>query len=474
MYFVVGSLQQWFGDLPLAVAFATLCHELTVFCVFWIVISCLDDLAVDLIYLWFRLGGELNLQRQTAEQTDRELEGIAAIFVPAWREEIVIGETIRQMLRVWGHRNFRLYVGTYCNDPATIETVMIAGGGDPRLRIVIAERPGPTTKGDCLNRLYQAMEEDERRSGRPVRMVVLHDAEDMVHPAALSVLDQAIGNAAFVQLPVRPEPQAGGRWIGGHYLDEFAEAHAKGLVVRDLLGGGIPAAGVGCAFARDLLAEFVSFYARAGRQGPFPADCLTEDYLLGLLATRFGRSSRFLRVRDREGNLVATRCCFPVSAQAAVRQKARWVHGIAFQGWERIGWGTCWVENWMLARDRFGPFAALVIAGSYALVLLTSVGANITGVALPVGAPPLPQPLVWICGGAMIWRSVSRMAFTAREYGMAEGGLALLRIPVGNVVAIMAARRALCRYVATLRGEDVSWEKTSHTAHPAMAGQSRP
>ena len=43
----------------------------------------------------------------------------------------------------------------------------------------------------------------------------------------------------------------------------------------------------------------------------------------------------------------------------------------------------------------------------------------------------------------------------------------LLRIPVANIIAIMAGRRALFAYVRTLRGADVSWDKTTHRSHPA-------
>jgi adsorption protein B len=37
----------------------------------------------------------------------------------------------------------RIYVGCYCNDGATVGAVMAAAGGDPRLRVVITDRPGP-------------------------------------------------------------------------------------------------------------------------------------------------------------------------------------------------------------------------------------------------------------------------------------------------------------------------------------------
>ena len=38
------------------------------------------------------------------------------------------------------------------------------------------------------------------------RMIVVHDAEDMVDPAALNLLDSHIGRADLVQLPVLPHP----------------------------------------------------------------------------------------------------------------------------------------------------------------------------------------------------------------------------------------------------------------------------
>ncbi|MFX7768468.1 glycosyltransferase family 2 protein, partial [Acinetobacter baumannii] len=80
------------------------------------------------------------------------------------------------------------------------------------------------------NRLYGALRDDEARQAFRARGIVLHDAEDMVHPAGLMLLDRGLDEADFVQLPVRPEPQAASRWVGGHYCDEFAESHAKAMV----------------------------------------------------------------------------------------------------------------------------------------------------------------------------------------------------------------------------------------------------
>ena len=59
-----------------------------------------------------------------------------------------------------------------------------------------------------------------------------------------------------------------------------------------------------------------------------------------------------------------------------------------------------------------------------------------------------------------------RFAFTAREYGAMEGVRAVLRIPVSNVIAIMAGRRALFAYLRSLSGEAARWDKTVHDLHP--------
>src|SRR5690606_14987837 len=133
-------------------------------------------------------------------------------------------------------------------------------------RAVVHGADGPTTKADCLNRLYAAIEDDEARLGRAFRLVVLHDAEDLVDPAALALLDEALEGADFIQLPVLPEPQPASRWIGSHYVEEFAEAHGKTMVVREALTASLPAAGVGCGFSRRILAKVAE---QAGRTGPF-------------------------------------------------------------------------------------------------------------------------------------------------------------------------------------------------------------
>ena len=91
------------------------------------------------------------------------------------------------------HPDYRLYVGTYPNDRATIDAVVGVAQTDSRIRLVIGDTPGPTTKGDCLNTLWRALCADERSGEDVADAIVLHDAEDVVHPAELIVFDRLIG-----------------------------------------------------------------------------------------------------------------------------------------------------------------------------------------------------------------------------------------------------------------------------------------
>jgi adsorption protein B len=444
-------------------------HELLLFSAVFFLLGALDELAVDFAWLWLRVSGRQRTWRiDRREARERPLGGPAAVLIPAWHEEQVIGFTIAHALAAWPHRELCLYVGCYRNDAGTVEAVRRASRRDPRVRQVILPRDGPTTKADCLNWLYATMDDDERRSGRNFRLVVLHDAEDMIDPAALGLLDRAVDEADFVQLPVLPEPQRSSRLVGSHYCEEFAEAHGKLMVVRGALSAGLPAAGVGCAFSREILRELAR---QMGGCAPFSAESLTEDYGIGLRIKAFGGRSLFLRARGEDGRLVATRACFPARLPDAVRQKSRWIHGIALQGWDRLGWSGGVGERWMRLRDRRGPMSALVLLTGYIVLAggILAIPANAFGLVGPWRMEPWLATLLAVNFAGFAWRSAVRFAFTVREYGLAEGTRAIGRIPVANLIAILAGGRALLAYVRTLCGEKPSWEKTFHHAHPAAA-----
>lgn len=443
-------------------------YELLLFAAAFLAVGLLDELAVDLLYVWLRLTGRAQTRRIDGDTLPRDLlSGMAAIFIPAWREDAVIAPTLAHALSVWPQRNLRIYVGCYRNDPDTIASATAAACDDNRVRLVIVDGDGPSSKAHCLNRLYAALRTDELRQGFSAHMVVLHDAEDMVDPAALPLLDHAIWSSEFVQLPVMALPPSGSRWIASHYTDEFAESHAKAMVVRNALGCAVPGAGVGCSIARSMLDRL------AAENGgvPFAEESLTEDYELGQRIAALGGRGTFLRLRDDAGRLVATRAFFPARLSDAVRQKTRWTHGIALQGWDRLGWHGNALQRWMVLRDRRGPFAALLLAIAYMLVALSLLShvATELGLIPSLQMSPLMGGLLLATFSGLWWRILTRALFTAREYGPRQGLLAIPRVLVSNVVAIMSGRRAIQAYIATLRGAPVVWDKTEHYDHPALA-----
>ena len=255
--------------------------ELALFAGVGFLLFAANDLLVDIIYfgrrLWRAATVYSRFPRSFASALERPAEpGFFAIFVPAWDESAVIASMLKATLQRFEHPNYRIFVGHYRNDPATASA--IAAVADDRVEAVRVEVDGPTTKADCLNHLYDALVAYEIRSGKAATAVVLHDAEDLVHPLELVTFERLIGKAALIQLPVLPLIDPHSRWVGGHYCDEFAEAHGKELVVREAVGAAIPLAGVGCAIGRDALARVAA--AHEGR--PFAGTSMTEDYELGL------------------------------------------------------------------------------------------------------------------------------------------------------------------------------------------------
>lgn len=437
-------------------------RELTLFAAIFLAIGGIDDLVVDLLFLYDCIGKRRGSRVSIFESTMVAADHRFAIFVPAWDESAVIAQMLRSMISRWGDGPYRIYVGTYPNDPPTIAAVLSLGADDSRVRLVIGARPGPTTKADCLNTLWSALERDEVAEGEAFTAVVLHDAEDVVHPQELAVYAGWIGTHGAVQLPVAPLCQPGSRLVSGHYLDEFAQSHGATLLVRQMLGASLPLAGVGCAIRCDVLRRIA-----AVRGMPFDATSLTEDYELGLSLRALGTRCAFVRVPERPGGPpVAIRAYFPATVPAAVRQKARWMAGIALAGWDRTGWGRPWDigDHWMRMRDRRVALAMPVLAIAYAALVcwgLSLLCHALSGDLSPAQDPLLAQ-LVALNLLLLGWRLAMRTALVTRLHGWREARWAVPRMVVGNYIGLLAARRALWVYVGLLAGAPLRWDKTAH------------
>ncbi len=434
--------------------------ELALFASVVFLIFGIDDLAVDA--LWFRGIADNPDKRFDAADAADAVAMRFVVAIPAWRESHVIGPMLATAVRNWPQADISIIVGTYANDLDTMRAVALAARADPRIRMAINPANGPSTKGACLNTIWRAAQDACRTGLFVADALLIHDAEDLVDPLELVVLADALDRADYAQLPVVPLMTAPGRWIARHYCDEFAEAHGKEMPVRSAIGAPLPTAGVGCAFRMNALRRLDT------GEGPFSSDCLTEDYELGVRLSRGGATGRFVRAFASDGRIVASRAMFPHRLDQSVRQKTRWLRGIALDGWDRLGWQsgqkTAWLDRmiaaWMLWRDRRVVLAAAAIACGYAAMLF--------GIAAFIGNTdsmqlnPTLEMLMMVNMALLTWRLGMRGWQTARIYGAAQGIMAVLRQPVSNIILVMTAWRALLDYRRGRRGQPLRWDKTDH------------
>jgi bacteriophage N4 adsorption protein B len=173
-------------------------RELLLFSAIWLLIGALDDLCIDVIWIARRIYRRFRYYHSQRPQTVDQLQppgdpGLLAIFVPAWGEAAVIAAMLDQCTAKWsrGKHIHRIYVGCYPNDSRSVAAVMAAAARNTRIRVVLGAHHGPSTKADCLNRLWKALLSDELAGGYKAKAVVLHDAEDAVHRDELQVYASA-------------------------------------------------------------------------------------------------------------------------------------------------------------------------------------------------------------------------------------------------------------------------------------------
>ena len=446
-------------------------------------VSGLDDLFVD-VYYWLReLYRNTFVKHRIRPITEDDLEGKpeqwTAILIPAWLESKVIGQMLQNAVETLSYSNYDIFVGTYPNDEATQLAVEAVRERHSQVNKVVCPNPGPTTKADCMNWVYQAMLLAEQEKGIRYEIVVLHDSEDVVHPLELRLLNWLIPRKDMVQLPVVPLERPARYWTAGTYLDEFAEYHSKDILVRERLTSVIPSAGVGTGFSRETLDEV----AKARGNQLFNVNTLTEDYDLGfslLPLNRRGIMAQFSVLRShlvtcgfwrkrqevrQTYELVAVREYFPDKFRLAVRQKSRWILGISIQGWKNLGWqGGFWCR-YMLYRDRKALLTNDINALGYLVLIYWLV--------LLLTQPPdhflslVPAHWVWnvilfdTC--LMVNRLVQRMVAVRRVSSWNQALLAVPRAVVSNVVNFCAAAVAVKRFVtAEITGRRAAWQKTDH------------
>jgi bacteriophage N4 adsorption protein B len=442
-----------------AFIFSTSVNELLLFSAVGFCVFGIDDLIVDLIWLVRQAKRSLTIYRRfpraCASLFPEPVSPFAlAVLIPAWDESAVIGQMLTRCREAWGVSGYTIFVGYYPNDPLTF--AVLEPLASEYVRLVKMKRDGPTTKADCLNHLWDAVGRFEVETGHDFQGIVLHDAEDYVHRDELRIFSALTRQLDMIQLPVQPEIDAQSRWISGHYLDEFAEAHLKEMVVREAIGASLPSAGTGCCIARAMLRKIASLNGGP----PFDSDSLTEDYELGLRIGSLGGRSALIRIKESEGsNLVAVRAHFPATLQTALRQKSRWIVGIAFAGWDSTGWRGGLAEHWMLWRDRRSLLSALFILAGY---LALGIGLLLLFAGHSPKIMPLFQVLLMINAVLLTWRIAMRALCVGIVFGRKEALRSFPRILISNLIAVLACFYAVFRYGRILRTGQVAWGKTSH------------
>ena len=182
----------------------TVCHELILFSAIGFLIGGIDELAVDTIWIVRQLWRKWFIYPKFERATTKTIlpprsPGHLAVFIPAWDESTVIAEMLTATTARYSGAKYTIFIGCYPNDQPTISAVKSVG--HRRVRLVICNHDGPTTKADCLNTLWRELQAQQVLTGINYKAVILHDAEDLVSPDELIIFDRLIETNALVQLP---------------------------------------------------------------------------------------------------------------------------------------------------------------------------------------------------------------------------------------------------------------------------------
>lgn len=419
----------------------------------------------------YRNRERLSLARLRAREQQR-----IAVLVPAWNEGEVVGAMVANIIDRVEYRNYVVFVGTYPNDQRTQNAVNRLAAQHPQIINVVNVRPGPTTKADCLNNVYRTLKAFEEREDINFDILVMHDAEDVVHPHSFLLYNYLIPRVDAIQLPILPLPTSHHRIVHWIYADEFSETHMKDVPVREKISGFVPFAGTGTGFSRRAF----SFLEMSGEK-VYNEGSMTEDYSMSKRMREAGLRIVFVNVvlADDESpwyvplykrpGFISNWAYFPMDFTRSIRQKTRWIIGISLQEWENGGWkgNIRMKENFIKDRKIFLA-ASSSLLGYGLLVYFILLGFGQLGY-VPFKLLPIIEEgsilhrLVVVDTGFMIFRMLERVVFVGMTYGLVAGLLAIPRLLIANVINGIAAFRALQAFARARQGKAaVKWDNTDH------------
>ncbi len=451
----------------------------------------IDDLIWDLVYAFAKV---FRLLKESKKITTKDMESVPpkmmALIIAAYHEEDVIEAVLRNLIRStnYPYEMYHIFVGVYPNDPATSGIIEALSKEFKHVHPVVHYLNGPSSKADNINNVLDYTKKFEKEHKLEFKFYVIHDSEDIVHPFEFHLENYLLEKHYAVQIPVFPlleKPTFKNMFqnmVTGTYADEFAENHYQTMRIRNTVNAFVPSAGTGFAIKREVIESFDG--------DVFPVGSLTEDYKLSLEFKRRGYHlyyplEKITRV-NFQGNevdeYIATRSMFPKTYSAAVRQKARWIHGITMQSFKLND--QIWNKEMNLQtrysfyKDWKAKFGNLLVLPSY---LVFTYFILYYFFDLPVMYPTysLSWYLMVMLTIVMIHRQLSRFRAVKHIYGYRSAFISTflppiipIRLVLGNVINFHATLRAWKNHLFTKEKKEskrrkkkpkkVTWSKTDH------------
>lgn len=432
----------------------------------------LDDIFVDVLAL---LSGAKPYRIDPAEfnKMNSVPEKKIAILIANWHEDVVLERMVAGNVNNIHYKNYEILLGVYPNDTATLNAARRSEKKFANVRVIVNMKNGPTSKGQMLNRMVSYIDQFNKFTPKNAYdLIVIQDAEDVIHKYSLKLMNLRSADYDFVQIPVFSLDVPLTKLTAGVYIDEFTESHTKDLLVRDIYGGGVPSAGVGTMVSRALVSRLLKL-----QDGHFLTEStLTEDYFLGLtcfdLKVKAHFSSEYFDDIDSKTGkpvkeYIATREFFPQKIKASIKQKTRWSLGICLQSLEhKRQKSTHFFSNYFLWRDRKGMISVPLFLSA------TSFTLYFMGVYFYSGNWPVLQHvpyydsfigLMWANLFLSISRIFQRGFLVYKIYGFNVAVLVPPRWVLSNFINTSALLNAVYQWSRSkISGKAPAWSKTDH------------
>jgi bacteriophage N4 adsorption protein B len=432
----------------------------------------LDDIFIDVLAMVNKSKAH-KLTKDELSLMDSLPQKKIAIMIANWHEDEVLERMVAGNVNNIDYDNYEFLIGVYPNDTLTLQAARRAERKFKNMTVVVNTKDGPTSKGQMLNLMVNYIEQyNKDGAAAPFDMVMIHDAEDIIHRSSLKLINLRARDYDFIQIPVFSLEIPLSKLTAGIYIDEFVESHTKDLLVRDHFHAGLPSAGVGTAISWPVVAKLLKL-----QDGDFLNEkTLTEDYHLGLTCHDLRVKSHFSceyfdlkneRTGESKTEYIATREYFPQKIKQSIRQKTRWALGISLQGFEERRWQTShFFETYFLWRDRKG----LVNAPLFTTSLIFT--AYFIGTWLMTGYWPQLQyapyslffiGMMWANLVFSVFRIAQRCFLVNKVYGFKVASLVPVRWILSNFINTSSTYNAIYQWArGKVKGELPAWSKTDH------------